>query len=208
MHISVKICGITSETVVDAAVSSGADRVGFVLARSPRRVSPRRAAELAARTPDVVQTVAVLRDPTRRRLHAAIMESGVDLIQAEPNDATADAIRGGSLDADRLLPVIHDGDDVLLRVNGLRDVHLEGPGRGGRGVRPDWQRAAELARVTHLTLAGGLTPDNVAEAIRLVRPAAVDVSSGVESEPGVKDLYLIDAFVRAVRLAERETAES
>jgi phosphoribosylanthranilate isomerase len=83
-------------------------------------------------------------------------------------------------------------------------VHLEGPGRGGRGVQPDWCRASELARANHLTLAGGLTPDNVAQAVRIVRPAGVDVSSGLESEPGCKDPRLIQAFVTAVRGVERE----
>jgi phosphoribosylanthranilate isomerase len=213
MHISVKICGVTSKSVVDAAVSTGADRIGFVLAHSPRQVRPGRAAELAARTPDAVQTVAVLRNPTNDELLAAINESGTDLIQSEPNDVIVAAIRAGTLDANRLLPVIHDSDEVLRRVADLRDanllpkplrVHLEGPGRGGRGVRPDWYRASELARANQLTLAGGLTPGNVAEAIRIVRPAGVDVSSGVESEPGCKDPSLIQAFVRAVRGVERE----
>jgi phosphoribosylanthranilate isomerase len=87
-------------------------------------------------------------------------------------------------------------------------VLLEGPGRGGRGERPDWDRAARIARCTTLVLAGGLTADNVGDAIRRVRPYAVDVSSGVESAPGVKSVLEIERFIAAVRAAERAGADA
>ena len=83
-------------------------------------------------------------------------------------------------------------------------VLLEGQGTGGRGEPPSWGRAADVARITPLVLAGGLTPHNVVDAILHVRPHAVDVSSGVESQPGIKDPGLIAQFIEAARRAERQ----
>ncbi|MFQ5529708.1 MAG: N-(5'-phosphoribosyl)anthranilate isomerase, partial [Gemmatimonadota bacterium] len=104
-------------------------------------------------------------------------------------------------------PVLHDGEDLEQALEKVPDgmpVLLEAAGRGGRGIRPDWERAFRLARLRPLVLAGGLSPDNVGGAIRTVRPWGVDVSSGVESSPGVKSAELIGEFVRAVRLCEAE----
>lgn len=211
-----KICGLTSEADVDAAVEAGADLIGFVLAPSPRRVSPGQAATLAARAVDRCETVVVLRNPSDGQFREAVALPGIDRIQAEANAHTVAAVREGVLAASRLLPVLHDTPDLLDQLEFLRDsgpphiadvIHLEGEGRGGRGVRPDWDRAARLASTCRLTLAGGLSPDNVGQAIRLVMPAAVDVSSGVETEPGRKDHGLIREFVLAVRQAERDLKE-
>jgi phosphoribosylanthranilate isomerase len=104
--------------------------------------------------------------------------------------------------------VVHDGDDLLARLPpGAGTLLLEAPGRGGRGVAPDWGRAAILAGRVRLVLAGGLTPENVGEAIRRVRPYGVDVASGVESAPGVKDRARMFRFVAAVRRAEADLEE-
>jgi phosphoribosylanthranilate isomerase len=115
-----------------------------------------------------------------------------------------------------MLPVFHDGPDVESQVDfflqsiGRRSaVLLEASGRGGRGVAPDWNRAAIMANRLRLVLAGGLTTDNVGDAIQQVQPYAVDVSSGVESSTGIKDSARIAEFVRSVREAEaRSSAEA
>ena len=195
----VKICGVTSVDAVDAAVAAGADAIGFVLAPgSPRRLDLDAARRLADRVPPFVARVAVLRHPTADEARAVIEALHPDLLQAEPSDALERAVAGRA----RLLAVLHDGPDLLARVPpGTGAVLLEAEGRGGRGVPPDRDRAAALARLVPLVLAGGLTPENVAAAIVAVRPVAVDVSSGVESSCGVKDPRRIADFIAAVRRA-------
>lgn len=202
MRVRVKICGITTPEAAHAAVAAGADAVGFVLAESPRRVSFELAAALCAALPAFVARVAVLRHPTPASVAEAVHRVRPTLVQAEPVAGVEQTLAGGV----GLLPVFHDSDDLVARVDAAAPsvLLLEGPGRGGRGVVPDWGRAAAVATRTRLVLAGGLTPDNVAEAIRRVRPFAVDVSSGVEGAPGVKDPERIRSFVDAVRRASRE----
>ena len=206
MRVRVKICGVTDAQGIDAAVEAGADALGFVFAVSERRIDPADAQRLAERVPPLVSKVAVFRYPTLPELQSMRARFAADVIQAEPGrDVLKEAGRV------RLLPVFHDSESLLDRVTrlhegggGPRTILLEGPGRGGRGVRPDWSRAEAAARLGPLILAGGLTPENVGEAIRTVRPWGVDVSSGVESAPGTKDPARIRAFIAAVREAERE----
>jgi phosphoribosylanthranilate isomerase len=198
MRVRVKICGLTSPDAVDAAVAAGADAVGFVLAESPRRVSPDVAARLAERVPPFVTRVAVFRHPSVEEIAACLDEFEPDLLQLEPASMGVVPARQQS----RVIPVLHDSDDLLDEIAGAgARVHLEGPGRGGRGIPVDRTRAREAAGRCQLVLAGGLNPGNVADAIRDVRPFAVDVSSGVESAPGVKDPALIKEFIDAVRSA-------
>jgi len=210
MRIRVKICGVTSAAALDAAVEAGADAIGFVLAPSPRRLRLEDAARLAARLPPFVTRVAVLRHPAVAAVRAACDALAPHLVQAEPVPGLSTAVRAAAGCA-RLLPVLHDGPALLRRplpsgpVNGGSSaVLLEARGRGGRGAVPDWARAALLARRVRLVLAGGLTPENVGEAIRKVRPYAVDVSSGVESAPGVKDPRLVRSFIDAAHAAARD----
>lgn len=201
-RLRVKVCGVTTPDGVDVAVAAGADALGFVLAESPRRLDRDRARDLMDRVPPFVARVAVLHHPTPDEVAAAWSELRPDWLQAEPEGLVLPA-------GARLLPVFHDGPDLLAEVSRYRAerpgaaVLVEGAGRGGRGVAADWTRAAEVARAGPTVLAGGLTPDNVAEAVRRVRPFAVDVSSGVEppdrSRPGVKDPARVRAFVAAAR---------
>ena len=198
----VKICGLTRPESVLAVREAGADAAGFVFAESPRRVTPTRAAELAALLPPGVARVAVFLRPSAREVADVLAEFPADLVQCEPSAEVADVVRSAGA---RLLPVLHDGPDLerqaaLLEAGGAAPAAiLEGPGKGGRGVRPDWSRAASLARHMPLVLAGGLAPDNVADAIRTVRPYGVDVSSGVEEVRGRKDPVRIAAFVQAAK---------
>ena len=197
MRVFVKICGLTTPRALDAAVTAGADAVGFVFAESPRRVTPRRAAELSAGLSPVVVRVAVMRHPTAAEWQAVAADFRPDWLQTEAADyeRLAVAERFGRLAVYRDPTAPEDlpaGDDPILFEAGV----------SGQGQRANWGLAATLARRCKLVLAGGLTPDNVAEAIGTVRPWGVDVSSGVESRRGVKDPGRIAAFIQAVRAAE------
>jgi phosphoribosylanthranilate isomerase len=203
--MQVKICGVRTREAALVAAESGASAVGFVFADSPRRVTADEAARLAADLGPSVATVAVFRHPTERELAGVLAVFRADLVQLEPGPAARAATGAGP----RLLPVLHDGPGLMDRLSSLgpgqlNGVLLEAPGRGGRGIRPDWSRAERLAQRVPLVLAGGLTPTNVRQAIHQVRPAAVDVSSGVESRPGQKDLGLIREFIRIALAADRE----
>lgn len=194
--MKIKICGVRDLAAASACARAGVDAVGFVFAAAPRRIAPSEARRIAADLPDEIERVAVFRlapvDEVRRVLEAF----PADRVQVEPEDALLSAF------GQRLLPVLHDDGSLEARAAVLdadRPVVLEAAGRGGRGVRPDWAHAADLARRRPVILAGGLDPDNVAAAIRVVRPWGVDVSSGVESSPGVKSVARIEAFVAAAR---------
>lgn len=196
MSVKIKICGVRDLAVASACARAGVDAVGFVFAESPRRIAPSEARRIAADLPDEIERVAVFRlcpvDDIRRVLEAFV----ADRVQVEPDRERLSAF------GPRLLPVLHDDGPLEAQAAGLaadRPVLLEAAGRGGRGVRADWKRAAALARRRPVMLAGGLDPDNVSAAIRAVRPWGVDVSSGVESTRGVKSVARIEAFVAAVR---------
>jgi phosphoribosylanthranilate isomerase len=162
---------------------------------------------LIGMVPPLVSTVAVFRYPTPIDLQRVLGLVQPDLIQTEASSIIFETARNNAW---HILPVLHDEPDFEDR---LREVEthmttdgpfvLEGQGRGGRGMKPDWGRASHLARSRRLVLAGGLNAHNVEDAVRRVRPWAVDVSSGVETSPGIKDANRIRAFVDAVRNAER-----
>ena len=193
----VKICGLSTPRAIDAAVSSGADAIGFVFADSPRQVTAQRANQLCRDVPPVIFRVAVMRHPS-----SAEWQSVLDGF--EPDWLQTDSADFAGLDVPERVtrcPVVRDGDG--LEVPGVDDLLLFEAAESGQGVRANWQRAAELAMHRRLVLAGGLTPDNVGEAIATVRPYGVDVSSGVESKRGVKDVGRIAAFITAVREAEQ-----
>lgn len=202
--MEVKICGVLDVEAASVAVEAGAAAVGLVFAESPRRIEPTAAARIVALLPPDVAAVAVFHHPTRTEVLKVLEALPVDFVQAERGPATGAAQEAGV----PLLPVVHDGPDFgeSLPVDDPGPVLLEAAGRGGRGIRPDWSRAARLAARCPLVLAGGLRPENVGEAIRLVRPAAVDVSSGVESRPGVKSAQRIRAFIREAEAAGSDLA--
>ncbi len=206
MRVQVKICGVNTEESVIAARDAGADAVGFVFAESPRKVKPAEAKHLMSILPPFTTRVAVFRHPTIADIQSILSVCPPDVIQSEPFDGVSYILSTGM----RFLPVFHDGEDHIDDIrkysigNGRGGgVLLEASGRGGRGIKPRWDVATEISRFSNLVLAGGLNPENVAEAIIKVRPAAVDVSSGIESSPGVKNPARIFDFVRAVREAER-----
>ena len=203
MDVKIKICGIRDLGAAHAAAMAGVDAAGFVFTDSPRRIAPSEARRIAADLPPAIERVAVLRLAAVEEIRRALDEFPADRVQVEPGPDLLATF------GPRLLPVLHDDGSLDGQVAGLevdRPVVVEAAGRGGRGVRPDWNRVAALARRRPVMLAGGLDPGNVAAAIRAVRPWGVDVSSGVESSPGVKSPARIEAFVAAARHCAPEEA--
>jgi phosphoribosylanthranilate isomerase len=195
VNLWVKICGLSTSESVDAAVRAGADAVGFVFrAGSPRNLTPHRAAELAAAVPSHVKVVAVSRHPTQALLDAVFAAFTPDYLQTDAGDLPALRLPVGV----RTLPVLRSGSSLPQP---LPETCLYEAAVSGGGVRADWDEAARLACDTHLVLAGGLDPMTVGAAVSRVRPFGVDVSSGVESAPGVKESEKIRAFVAAARAA-------
>jgi phosphoribosylanthranilate isomerase len=198
MTLFVKLCGIANEGDLEIAVEVGADAVGFVLTPSPRQVSVEKAASLRARLPDSVLAVAVFHDPSPELLRRAEELIAPDLLQSEHSTLTG-------VDPGWTLPVVVDSDVLeadLSRAVALTDrqmVLVDSASRGGAGHAPSWKRIAAARFQGRLILAGGLGPENVADAVGLVRPFGVDVSSGIESSPGIKDAGKMRAFVEAAR---------
>jgi len=204
----VKICGLTNELHVQVAVEAGADAVGFVFAESVRRVEALQAARIASLVPETVKRVAVMLHPSNEEWQAVLRDFAPDVLQTDATDFE-------SLDVPTSVdcwPVYREGNtvpDTLFppgnRVSGtvFSETYLYEGARSGRGETVDWSQAAELARTGHMILAGGLSVMNVAEAISIVRPFGVDVSSAVESAPGEKDSQLIREFISAAKAAEK-----
>ena len=190
----IKICGMTSAEAVAAALAVQVDALGFVFADSLRRVTPTQAAALALPARSRAACVAVMRQPTRALLDEVLEVFRPDLLQTDLAD-----LAGLRLPPTlALLPVVRSA----LTAPGALPTRIlfEGP-VSGSGVLGDWQVARGLARRTQLVLAGGLNPLNVAAAIGAVKPFGVDVSSGVETAPGLKSPALIQSFVRSARRA-------
>lgn len=197
MTVFVKVCGLSTPEDVAAAVSAGADAIGFVFAESPRRVSVAAAAELTREVPASIVRVAVMHHPTPDEWAEVAAGFGPDWLQTDVED-----FGGLELGAVVRMPVYRDTTELdVAAIAGEEQVLFEAP-RSGAGERADWERAAALAKSTRLMLAGGLDPDNVRTAIETVHPWGVDVSSGVERVRGVKDPDRIAAFIRAARELE------
>lgn len=210
-RLFVKICGITSAADAAVAVEAGADAIGFVFwSMSPRRTSVEKAAEIARALPTTVRRVGVFVNETREEMARTADAVGLDLLQLH-GDEPAEALAGLARPALKAVRVGKGfAEEEALRYAScaagiLVDTRLPGETQlpGGTGVPFDWALVKGLAsRVSFLMLAGGLGPANVGEAVRAVRPHAVDVSSGVEALPGRKDPEKVRAFVRAAREAE------
>jgi phosphoribosylanthranilate isomerase len=201
MSLFVKLCGLRTPADVEAAVDAGADAVGFVMTESPRRVSVAEAAHLRSLLPAEILAVAVFHDPSRHIVEQVEREVAPDLFQSEPG-----SLHG--LFRSSIFPVVVEGPgfaqrvEAALVVNDAGWVLVDSSARGGTGRRVAWDELAAFPSRSRLVLAGGLTPHNVAEAVQSVRPGGVDVSSGVERAPGVKDHRLMRAFVTAARSVE------
>jgi phosphoribosylanthranilate isomerase len=202
----VKICGINSPTAFDAVVEAGADFLGFVFfPSSPRFVTPARAAELSARHPSGPQRVGLFVKPTAADIAAVLAAVKLDILQIHASPAEA-----ASLKAQFGLPIwrslglasAEDFPDRAEVVDGYVAEQKPPPGAtrpGGNAVQADWPLLARWRPETFWLVAGGLRPENVAEALRITGAPGADVSSGVETAPGQKSPALIKAFVEAVK---------
>ncbi|MDH1683413.1 phosphoribosylanthranilate isomerase [Pseudomonas chengduensis] len=198
-----KICGITRIEDALAAVAAGADAIGLVFyGKSPRAVGVEQAAAIVQALPPFVTTVGLFVDMPRDQLQQLLQRLPLDLLQFHGDESPADCEGHGRpyIKALRVRP----GEDVAAAMapySGARgillDTFVEGV-PGGTGASFDWSLVPENA-AKPIILAGGLDADNVAAAIRQVRPYAVDVSGGVEASKGIKDAGKIHAFVQAVR---------
>jgi phosphoribosylanthranilate isomerase len=190
----VKVCGLTTPDAVAAAVDAGVNAVGFVFAESKRKVTAQRAAELSRDVPGNIVRVAVMLHPSQAQLDEVWSQFRPDVLQTDIDDLAALRVPEDL----QVTPVLRAGRELpaLLPARLL----FEGP-VSGTGETTDWSAAAKLAARTQLILAGGLKPTNVADAIATARPFGVDVSSGVEVRPGLKDPAKIHEFVRNARAA-------
>ncbi|KQP14332.1 phosphoribosylanthranilate isomerase [Pseudorhodoferax sp. Leaf267] len=222
LRTRIKICGITREQDLDAAVGAGADAVGFVLyAKSPRYVTPQRAAALARRLPPFVTPVLLFVNATTEDVIAACDQVPGAIVQFHGDETPAQCLAATTHPARPFLraariPLAPAAEFDLVRFAAdfsqaqaiLLDAHVEGYGGGGKAF--NWSLLPPNVD-SHLVLSGGLTPANVTDGILQVRPRAlslaVDVSSGVEVSKGIKDADKINRFVAAVRAADEHLAK-
>jgi len=202
--IRVKICGITRPEDALAAADAGADAIGLVFAESPRRVTPEQARDVLAALPPLVTPVALFVNEAPERIRATCGTLGIGTVQLHGDEAPDLARQLAGLCVIKAFHIGEEADLDALRgypaAAYLLDAKAAGK-RGGTGVLLDWTLAAQATALGRIILAGGLRPENVAEAIRRVGPYGVDVSSGVEAEPGRKDPAKVHAFVAAARAA-------
>jgi len=217
----IKICGLTREQDVDAVIAAGADAVGFVLYdKSPRYVTPQRAAELARRLPPFMMPVLLLVNASVAEVQAACALIPNAILQFHGDETPQQCLAAAGArpflraariplgEAGRGFDLVKYAQDYSAAQAILLDAHVEG--FGGGGISFEWSLLPPSVS-SHLVLSGGLTPANVTDGILQVRPRckslAVDVSSGVELSKGVKDAAKINQFVAAVRAADEQLAD-
>jgi phosphoribosylanthranilate isomerase len=200
--VFVKICGTTSEEDALLAVAMGADALGFIFAPSPRQIAPAKARDIARRLPPEIITVGVFRDETPERVVEIVNGAGLRGAQLHgfENEQETQWVR-------RRVPMVikafNAGNPAIRKAKdyGADIVLLDAPNPGSGQVF-DWRLAEGVPDGVRFVLAGGLNPDNVAEAIARVRPWGVDVVTGVEESPGHKDPRKVRAFIAAAQAAE------
>jgi len=199
----IKVCGVTSLEDALLAVGLGADAVGFVFAPSPRRVSPEAVRDIVAHLPPLVTKVGVFVNAPLNEIREIMEYCGLDLAQLhgeEPPELCAAlfprAIKAFRVKDESVLDLIPRYRAPAFLLEGYSSA-----GYGGVGCGFDWSLARRASSLGRLILSGGLNPENVARAVREVRPYAVDVSSGVEREPGKKSPEKLRAFILACREA-------
>jgi phosphoribosylanthranilate isomerase len=213
MTIAAKICGITSEAALDAAVRGGAEFLGFnFYGPSPRHVTPKEAARLAGRTPASLKKVALTVDANDEDLAQIVETLAPDVLQLHGNE-TVERVRAVqqrfNLPVMKAVPI--GGPDDIQQAKGFETVvdwllfdakppkTMPNALPGGNGLAFDWALIADVDWRGPWMLSGGLTPENVAEAVTVTKAGFVDVSSGVEESRGVKSPDLIEKFLTAVR---------
>jgi phosphoribosylanthranilate isomerase len=200
----IKICGITRLEDARAAIAEGADALGFVFwPKSPRCITPGAVRAIVGNLPASVMYVGVFVNQAVDEVNGVAELAGLTHVQLH-GDETAEFARGLGRPVIRAVSLPADGfeDGWPAETTWLVDA-CDPERRGGTGMQADWNTAAEAASRRRVILAGGLRPENVADAIARVRPFGIDVSSGVELAPGVKDPARLAALFRAARSAER-----
>ena len=201
MTVRVKICGVTSLEDALAAARFGADALGFNFWPGSRRhITPAAARGIIARLPPFVTPVGVFVNQLEGEMRAIAAETGIQLFQLH-GDEPPELCARLPLPVVKAIPVDQVRTLSRLLSYEVSAFLLDTPSRGygGSGEPFDWSLAEGVSEVAPVILAGGLTPENVAAAVRAVRPYAVDVASGVESSPGVKDMARMSRFFAAVR---------
>ena len=203
MSIKVKICGITSAQDANAAIEAGADALGFMFYEpSPRNLTIKAAREIIRSLPPFITKVGVFVDAAESTIREAISECALDAVQFHGNEAP-DVCRRFPIKVIKAFRILDTGSLAglsLYQTNAwLLDSFVSGK-HGGTGAVFNWDIALQAKRLgTPIILAGGLTPENVVDAVRKVQPYAVDVSSGVESAPGRKDRDKMKSFITAAK---------
>ncbi len=198
----VKVCGVTNEEDALVAVGMGADAIGFnFVPGSPRQISPRLARDIVRRLPGGVVTVGVFRNEMPERVVQVMDGAGLRMAQLHGNETAADS-RWVADRVPALIKVFVAGDPNVERIRdyGASVLLLDGPDPGSGRIF-DWRQLEGRDRGVRLLLAGGLRSSNVAQAIEIVRPWGVDVASGVESEPGRKDVLAMREFISVAKEA-------
>ena len=203
MSTKVKICGITSVADAQTAAEAGADMIGLMFYEgSPRHITLPQAVEISRSLPPFVQRVGVFVNPEPAQVMEAITACGLNLLQFHGDEPSEFCTQFGLMSVKALR--VRDAASIAALEQYQTEAFLldaySKAGLGGTGERFNWDLAVEAQKFGKpIFLAGGLTPENVADAVRQVRPFAVDVSSGVESSPGKKDAAKVKAFIEAVR---------
>jgi phosphoribosylanthranilate isomerase len=195
----IKICGITSEEDALLAVAMGASAVGFVFAPSPRQVAPQIAADIVKRLPPEVLTVGVFRDEAAQRISDVANATGLQAVQLHGHEPP-EVAQWLKTRVPTVIQAFAAGDARVRQAAeyGVDAILLDAPNPGSAQVF-DWSLAAEVPPGQRVVIAGGLDADNVEMAIRQTRCWGVDVASGVEREPGIKDPIKVRAFIAAAR---------
>ena len=194
----VKICGITNNEDAHAAVEYGADALGFVFAKSPRQITKEQARDIIAELPPFVSPVGVFVDEMADMIKEICDFCGIQTVQLHGNEQPSYL---KELEGYKLIKAfrVKEEDDLKPLANYkthafLLDSYVKGV-MGGTGTSFNWEIARKAHKYGTIILSGGLTPENVKDAIQVVKPYAVDVSSGVESSPGKKDKSLVKRFI-------------
>ena len=196
MKTLIKICGLSNQESVDVAVQSGADLIGFVFAKtSPRCISPEQASQLSQSIPGQVKTTAVMLHPSATEVQEILDRFQPDYLQTDAKDFEFLHLPEGCCP----LKVYRDRPQLHFNEIDPNELSLFEGQNSGAGELVNTDRAAEVAHHAPVILAGGLNPGNVVSILNTVQPKGVDVSSGVESELGVKDVQKIRDFIKIVR---------
>tara|TARA_B100001123_G_scaffold441579_1_gene583066 strand:- start:1156 stop:1776 length:621 start_codon:yes stop_codon:yes gene_type:complete len=196
-----KVCGITRASDAHHAITHGASALGFVFwPQSPRYIAPDKAAIIISELQDNIQTVGVFVDQSLEEISRVVSEAGVSMVQLHGDESSSYAERIPlpllkAMTLENAAETMANWPEPTVMLLDANDTVR----RGGTGKRIDWTRAAAVASSRRVILAGGLTDINIEEAITTVRPYGVDVSSGVEDSPGVKNLNKLSCFLERAR---------